>query len=171
MFVEDESRFGLMSKVRRRITLKGVKPIQKVQHSFENYYLYGAVEPISGEGFFLEMPNLDSDCFQIFLDHFSANYSDSFTIMILDNGAFHKAKKLAIPDNIALLFLPSYAPEINPVERLWQDIKEQIAFPLFEKLSDLRDHVADILRGYSAQAIASLTAYRYLVEAVYALAS
>ena len=91
--------------------------------------------------------------------------------MIPDSGAFHKAKKLVVPDNITLLFLPSYAPEINPIERLWQDIKEQITFPLFEKLSDLRDAVADILKGYSAQAIASLTAYRYLVEAVYELSN
>ena len=42
---QDESRLGLMPTTRRRITAKGVKPIQKVQFQFESYYLYGAVEP------------------------------------------------------------------------------------------------------------------------------
>jgi len=153
----------------RRITLRGIKPVQQVQHSFQNYYIYGAVEPTTGDSFFLEMPALNTDCFQIFLDHFAAENEASFCIMILDNGAFHKAKKLQIPSNMALLFLPPYAPEINPIERLWQDIKERISFPLFKHLNHLRDTVAEILKRYSPQKIASLTGYQYLIEAVYAL--
>lgn len=93
-FVEDESRFGLMPITRRRITAKGVKPIQGVQQVFESYYIYGAVEPLTGESFFLEMPRLDSDCFQVFLNEFCSGCSDRFIIMLLDNGSIHKAKKL-----------------------------------------------------------------------------
>lgn len=169
VFVQDESRFGLMPIIRRRITIKGVKPIQKVQHKFDNYYLYGAVEPISGDSFFLEMPNLNSDCFQIFLDEFHASYPDDFIIMPLDNGAFHKAKKLAIPDNIMLLFIPPYSPELNPIERLWQDIKDQISCSLYETLDELKEAVAEVLRRYSYLDIASLTGYQYIVDAANAL--
>jgi hypothetical protein len=169
VFVQDESRFGLMPIIRRRITIKGVKPIQKVQHKFENYYVYGAVEPISGDSFFLEMPYLDSECFQIFLYEFHASYPDDFIIMPLDNGAFHKAKKLVIPDNILLLFIPPYSPELNPIERLWQDIKDEISCCVYETLDELREAVAEVLRRYSHQDIASLTGYQYIVDAVNAL--
>ena len=74
IFCEDESRFGLFPVSYRRITLSGIKPITKVSYTYENFYLYGAVEPITGENFFLEMPYLNSACFQIFLDEFAKVY-------------------------------------------------------------------------------------------------
>jgi len=169
VFAEDESRLGLMPIIRRRITLKGIKPIKRVHHRFENYYIYGAVEPTTGDNYFLELPYLNSDCFQIFLDQFSMSYSDSFIIMVLDNGAFHKAKKLLIPDNMVLLFTPPYSPELNPIERLWQALKDELSSFLFETLDELKESVAGILKRYSFQDIASLTGYSYFVDAVNAL--
>ena len=169
LFVEDESRFGLLPVIRRRITLKGVKPIQPIQHVFENYYLYGAVEPSSGAAFFLEMPFLDSQCYQIYLNEFSRWASDSFNIMVLDNGSFHKAKGLIIPENVALLFLPPYSPELNPIERLWEYIKDQIAGKLFQNLDSLKDEVAKVIKRLSKEMITSLTGYPYILQAANAL--
>ena len=137
-----------------------------IQHAFENYYLYGAIEPRSGDSFFLEMPYLNSDCFQIFLDQFAINYPDSLNILILDNGAFHKAKKLRIPKNLLLLFLPPYCPELNPIERFWQDVKDQIAGQIFETLQALKDGVADILNSYSNAKISKLTGFQYILNAI-----
>lgn len=171
VFVQDESRFGLMPITRRRITAKGVKPIQRVQQVFESYYIYGAVEPLVGESFFVEMPCLDSDCFQIFLDEFSKCHYNRYIIMVLDNGGIHKAKRLVIVDNVVLLFLPPYSPELNPIERLWQDIKERIGFWLYETLEELKGTVAEILKQYTCSAIASLTGYSYFMEAVNALST
>lgn len=169
VFVQDESRFGLMPITRRRITAKGVKPIQSVQQVFESYYIYGAVEPLTGENFFLEMPCLDSECFQVFLNELCKYYCDRYIIMLLDNGGIHKAKRLVISDNVVLLFLPPYSPELNPIERLWQDIKGKVGFSLYEKLERLKGRVAEILKQYTHSAIASLTGYSYLIKAVNAL--
>jgi len=166
LFSQDESRFGLLPIPRRRITLPGVKPISPVQFQFESYYLYGAVEPSTGESFFLELPNLNTQCFQIYLDEFSKAFADSFIVMILDRGKFHQAKSLIIPYNIAPLFLPPYSPELNPIERLWEDIKNAIADELYPNIQALMDKVASILNGYNRKAIQSLTSYPYLVEAV-----
>src|SRR5262249_40030941 len=74
LFCQDESRFGLLPLQRRRITLTGVKPLAAVQYRFENFYGYGAVEPMTGESFFLELPSLDSTNFQMFLNEFSSVY-------------------------------------------------------------------------------------------------
>ena len=167
---QDESRLGLMPTTRRRITAKGVKPIQKVQFQFENYYLYGAVEPLTGESFFLELPWLNGVCFQLFLNELSTFYTDDFMIMLIDNASAHKAKELVMPDNIALLPLPPYCPELNPIERLWQYIKSKIDFALHKTLEALKQNVADILKQKCTDSVvASITGYSYIVDAVVAL--
>jgi hypothetical protein len=124
----------------------GVKPVRKIQFAFANYYLYGAIEPTTGEALFLEMPALDSPCFQVFLDQFAQKYSESLNIMILDRGRFHRAKALQVPQNIVLKFLPAYSPELNPIERLWEDLKSHIALELFENLQLLKDRVAGMIQ-------------------------
>ena len=170
LLAQDESRLGLMPTTRRRITAKGVKPIQKVQFQFESYYLYGAVDPLTGESFFLELPWLNGVCFQAFLNELSTFYTDDFMIMLTDNASAHKAKELVMPDNIALLPLPPYCPELNPIERLWQYIKSKIEFTLHKTLEALKQNVADILKEKCTDSVvASITGYSYIVDAVVAL--
>jgi len=166
LFSQDESRFGLLPIPRRRITLPGVKPISPVQFQFESYYLYGAAEPKTGESFFLELPNLNAQCFQIYLDEFSKAYADSFNVMLLDRGKFHQAQSLKIPHNVALVFLPPYSPELNPIERLWEAIKAEMANELYPTMEVLVERVASILNSYTKETIQSLTSYPYLMEAV-----
>ena len=86
--------------------------------------------------------------------------------MILDNGRFHQAQKLRIPHNVVPVFLPPYSPELNPIERLWEDIKDEIADQLYPTIEALKEKVASILNKYTKEAIQSLTSYPYLIEAV-----
>ena len=127
-FCQDETRLGLKTIERRLITSYGVKPIGKVEWKFIAFYLYGGIEPLTGESFFIEFSHLDSQCFQVYLNLLSEDYSQSINIIQLDNGAIHKAKKLTIPSNIILLFQPPYSPELNPRERVWQYIKERLSW-------------------------------------------
>ena len=153
-----------MPITRGRITLSGVKPIQVRKPGYQNFYLYGAVEPATGERFLLERDALNSDGFQDFLDAFSSAYSQSLNVLILDNGRFHKANKLTIPENVRLIFLPPYSPELNPVERFWEDLKDHLAFHLHQTLSELKERVSEKLHSYTDEAVASLTGYQYLVD-------
>jgi len=154
-----------MPTVRHRITLSGVKPIQTAKPAYDYFYLYGAVEPETGQRFFTEHERLNSTCFQDFLDRFSKAFAQSQNVMILDNGQFHKANKLSVPSNVELTFLPPYSPELNPVERLWQDLKDQLAFDFYEHLSSLRQKARTVVSRYTDEAVASLTGYDYLLEA------
>jgi transposase len=156
---------------RRWITLTGVKPLGLVEYGFENFYLYGAVEPTTGESFFLELPQLNTINFQIFLNEFAHSYQDTLNIVLMDNGSCHKAKSLLMPDNVVCLFLPPYSPELNPIERLWRDVKDQLGWVLAAQIEALEHQVETILRRYSKAAIQSLTAYPYVVQAVNALCS
>ena len=172
LFTQDESRFGLHLPCYRRLTNKGVKPRQPFELLYEYYWLYGAVEPASGENFFLELPHLNSDCFTVFLAQLSRHYHDSLNIMLIDGAPAHIAKAVEVPENIILIRLPSYSPELNPVERLWLDIKRRIDVydpNIRSSLPALQDHVAGILRGYSNEYIASLTGYDYIVNAAIVL--
>jgi hypothetical protein len=154
-----------MPITRRRITLCGVKPIQKQRLAYQSCYLYGAVEPLAGERFLLERESPGIDGFQDFLDGFADRFSESLCVLVLDNGQFHKAKALSIPDNVRLLFLPPYSPELNPVERLWQDPTGHLAFHLHEGLPALKQRVREKLDTYTDEAVASITGYEYLLDA------
>jgi transposase len=160
-----------MPITRHRITLPGVKPIQEARPGYEYFYLYGAVEPETGQRFFTEHDRLNSDCFQEFLDRFARTFSCSHNVMVLDNGRFHKAKKISVPRNVELTFLPPYSPELNPVERLWQDLKDQVAFDFYRSLAWLRQDVRTALATYTDETVASLTGYEYLLDAASALLS
>ncbi len=163
---QDETRLGLKTIEHRKLTSVGVKPVGTVQWEFKAYYLYGVVEPQTGESFFYEFSHLDSDCFEEFLKQFSQHYSEDLHILQVDNGSFHKAKKLSIPDNIVLLFQPPHCPELNPIERLWELLLGFLRWGVFSNLDALRAKVREILSSFSAELIASLTGWEYISQAL-----
>jgi transposase len=171
LFCQGEDRLGRLPMPRRRVTLTGVKPLGAGQYGFENFYGYGAVEPLTGERFFLEVPHLNTVNFQILLDALAHPYQDTLTMGVLDNGSCHKAKSLIIPEHIVCLFLPPYGPELHPIERLWQEVKDQWAWVLAAALEELERHVEMSLTHSSNAAIRSLTSYPYIVPAVNAVCS
>lgn len=166
IFSYDETRFGLITSLGKRITLRGVRPVGLIQRTFENYYIYGAADVSDGENFFLEFSNMNTDCFQCFLDKFSECFKYSINVMLIDNAGIHKAKRLIIPENIRLLFLPAYSPELNPIERFWQYIKAYTKGKIFSGLPEMKDYVANILKKCSNKMTASLTGFSYILDAI-----
>ena len=100
----------------RKLTGFGVKPIGEVQWQFLYRWLYGVVEPISGEHFMLELSHLDSLCFEEFLQAFAQMYPHELHLIQVDNATAHSAQTLTVSDNVILLFKPPYCREVNPIE-------------------------------------------------------
>lgn len=169
VFSQDESRFGLITVQRRRITLKGVKPIGPFQQKFESFYVYGAVEPATGESYFREADKCNSATFGEYLLGLSEAFPDSLNLLLVDQGRHHTAKKLEVPENVVLIFLPPYSPELNPIERFWQAMKDQVAWLTFETLDPLREKVQGLLDEFTASQLQSLTGYDYILQAMNAL--
>jgi transposase len=171
VFSQDESRFGLLTIRRRRLTARGVQPVGSVQHVFEWGYVYGAVEPTTGARFFLELPYLNAEMFQLFVNAFAQAFPDSFNILLLDNSGAHTSSQLTFPENVRCVFLPPYCPELNPIERVWRDLKDALAWLHFANLEAQQDYLATLLQAYKAATLQALTGYPYLVEAIHALGS
>jgi transposase len=161
----DESRCGLLPIIRQRITAKGVQPVLKTNFEHESFYLFGAVEPVTGEQFILELPHLNTANFQLFVDHFSRQDPASFHLFLADNATFHTAKSLQMPANVGLLFLPAYSPELNPIERFWRDLKDWLSRHHPQSLDELSGLIISRLKQYTTTAIKSLTAFNYLLSA------
>jgi transposase len=139
LYFEDESRFGLHTKYGRGLTSIGVQPVCNFQQIFKSTYLFGAFSPITGASFLLELPFCNNDTFQIYLNEFSQQNPSEFKIIVLDNGAFHKASTLQIPKNVCLLFLPPYSPELNPAEKIWKHMKRKFTNKHFKSLEEISD--------------------------------
>jgi transposase len=156
LYFEDESRFGLLTVLRRMLTAKGVKPVAPFLHRFDNLYLFGAFSPITGCSHLLEMPYCNAETFQCFLEYISVQNPEEFKILLLDNGAFHHAKKLNLPDNMALLFLPPYSPELNPAEKMWRYFKDRVSMIAYNNLEMLQNQISDIIQNLTTSTVKSI---------------
>lgn len=155
-----------MSISRRVLTLRGIKPLVPYQHRFENFYLFGAFSPIDGRSFLLELPHCNTACFQLYINEFTKQRPEELKIIFLDNGAFPHSKHLSIPDNIMLIFLPPYCPELNPAEKIWRWLKDRLANTLFQTLDDLANKLQSIIQHtLPHHTIISITAYNAYLHA------
>lgn len=135
-------------------------------HKFENTFLFGAFSPITGSHLLLELPHCNTDTFQIFLNKFSALDKQEFKLLLLDNGAFHKAGRLVIPHNIYLLFLPPYSPELNPAEKIWAVIKKHLTNKAFKTMAELQLEINYIIKTkINLSTVKSITAFPFYLNA------
>ena len=87
-------------------------------------------------------------------------------MLVLDNGAGHKAKAVRWPPNVVPVFLPPYSPELNPMVRLWRDLKDQLADTPVQTIAALSDAMCAIIQRYSPATLYSLTSFTYFVQVV-----
>lgn len=146
LYFQDESRYGLKTHIGKCLTSKGIKPIIKYQHAYKNTYLYGCFSPIDGDSFIYEIEGTTSEIFYNYLLEFSKYKENELKIIILDNAGFHSLKKFEIPNNIRLIRIPPYSPELNPAEKVWQYIKSFYKNKVFEKLSNVKKWLHDFIK-------------------------
>ena len=136
-----------------------MQPVGVVQPVFEWFYVYGAGAPTTGERCFLELPYLHAASFQIFVNAFAEAFPDRLNLLLLDHSGAHTAQRLTFPANVRLVFLPPYCPELNPIERVWRDLKDALAWLHFSNLDVQPDSLATRLRAYEAATLQALTGY------------
>lgn len=111
------------------------------------------------------MPALDSPCFQVYINAFGRAYPGSMNVMVVDGAPAHVADSLIIPDTLVLFRLPPYCPELNPMERIWQDLRQRLSAGLPAGLEALRDDAARVICEYTPEILASIAGVPYLLAA------
>ena len=162
----DESRFGLITDIGRRWTVKGVKPVIPYQQKYEYFYLYQSTDIKTGEDFSMFMSHLDTVSLNEYLRQLSKRFKKEKIVLVMDNASFHKSKQLKVPKNIKIEYLPPYSPELNPQERRFEDIKKFLKNRVFNSLEELQSKVTEILFSYTKEQIKSLVSYNYILKVV-----
>ena len=99
----------------------------------------------------LILPSADTEMMNLFLEHVSSTYATYFVVMQVDQASWHGTKDLRIPDNIRLIAQPAYSPELNPVEHIWEELREkQLANLVLSSLDEVIDKVCDGLNQLEA---------------------
>jgi transposase len=122
---QDEACFGRISTLIRSWAPKPLRPLTPRQIVREYTYVYAAVAPKEGKMVSLILPFADTSMMNLFLQHVSQTFSAYFLVIQLDQAGWHSAKDLLIPENIRLIPQPAYSPELNPVEHIWDELREK----------------------------------------------
>ena len=122
---QDEARFGRLSDPRKCWAPAPLRPVVPVALVREYTYAYAAVTPADGTLDWMLAPKMNTINMSAFLNHVSQRHPDDFVVMVLDGASSHRSQDLRVPKNMATLRLPPYSPELNPAERLWDDIREK----------------------------------------------
>lgn len=122
----DEARFGLQPTFTRLWSLRGKPCIVEYQQSYEWCYVYSAVAPDTGDSFSLILPEVNTEMMNLFLLHFQKHIGDKKIVFVMDRAGWHCSRKLKIPPQFEVFYLPPYSPELNPVERLWKWLRIEV---------------------------------------------
>ncbi len=133
----------------------------------EYTYAYVAVSPHDGTLDSLIMPQVSEQAMSIFLREVSRRHQDEFILMVMDGAGWHKAKALRVPENMALIFLPPYSPELNPVEHVWEHIRENgFRNKAFNSIEAVEDQLIESLKGLGNDpaSVARMTGFSWIVS-------
>jgi len=163
----DEMRYGLISNTRRSWSKRGKRSVYKQQHEYISRYLYSAIDPINGESFHLMgFDDICSKHTELFLKALKEKFSKEHLVIVWDRAPFHR-QKLLQKEHMSLIFLPSYSPQLNPVERFFEEIRKFTANKIFpEGITALSKTIEDAIKELceSFEALKQLTGYQWILE-------
>ncbi len=152
-------RVGTRTELGKKWTLFGERPVGRQKIGYEYLYLYVSLKPFTGELFAMFLPRLNKECFGIFAGERSLSLERK-TLMVADGATAHRVTN----EKIELVKLPAYAPELNPVERFFEELRRELKFCVFESLDEAETYLTEILGKYfrKPELVKSLTLYPYI---------
>ena len=165
LMFQDEAGFGRINKPKYCWCAKGIRPCVPCHHIREYRYAYGAVEPRTGQSFFLVMPYCNTNCMNVFLQKLSKAYPADYLLLVMDGAGWHKAKGLQVPSNIKLLYLPPATPEMNPIEQVWAWLRlHGFRNEVFPTLEHVVDRLCYTICSLSSDVVQSITLRSWMVS-------
>lgn len=162
---QDEAGFGRINKPKRCWCPHGQRPLVPCHHIREYRYGYGAVEPATGDSFFLVLPYANTDWTNLFLRELSKAFPDEMILLAADNASWHRSKGLEIPENIEFFYLPPYTPEMNPIEQIWKELRKQgFKNEIFATLEKVVDRLCEVIRSLTRETVKSITGRSWIMS-------
>jgi transposase len=142
IWFQDEARIGQKNKITRRWARRGTRPSAPRDQRTKSTYIFGAICPARGTGAGLILPRCNTAAMALHLAEISrAVAPGAHAVLLLDQAGWHLSEKLDIPQNITLMPLPPKSPELNPVENIWQFIRDNwLSNRIFQSYDDIVDH-------------------------------
>lgn len=147
---------------------KGVRPLGTMNIGYDYGYLYVAVNPSSGRAFGLILPSMTLDSMKVFIEGFrrwlaEEGEIEADTALILDGAGSHRSEKIEYGE-IEKELLPPYSPELNPVERFFQELRRELKNKVYESYEEVEQAVSELFKSYLArpEAVKRLTNFHWL---------
>jgi len=155
---EDEAGFGRISDPACCWAPPKERPCSPYQRVREYRTVYGAVCPTTGESYFEVNQKNKSETFQGFLNRLSKKFPNYYIILCCDRAGWHLANALKMPRNIKLFAIPARAPEMNPIEQIWQEIRKRgFKNKAFGSIKEVVDKFWEVVAGLANSTIISIT--------------
>ena len=153
IWFQDEARIGQKNGIVRQWARRGSRPRQPADQRYESAYLFGAICPARGTGAALALPYADTEAMQLHLDEIAGTVArGAHAVLVLDRAGWHTTRQLIVPTNITLVFLPSRAPELNPVENVWHYLRQNwLSNRVFETYEAIINAACEAWRKLLAQ--------------------
>ncbi len=165
LMFQDEARFGRMSDPRSCWAPAPHRPVVNLALIREFRYEYAAVSPWDGCLDFMTTEKMNTENMSNFLLQVGEAHKDEFIVMVVDGASSHRSKELKIPENVSLIRLPPYSPELNPAEQIWNVLRrDYFANRVFDSLDAATDQAELGLSVMAANmsAIRSLTNWPWI---------
>ena len=164
---QDEARFGRMARIRCCWAPAPLRPVVCNGYERQFTYVYGGVSPLQGQLDWSLSAQMNTTQMSAFLSQVSQAHPLDFIIMVLDGASSHKAKGLVVPENIRLISLPAYSPELNPQEHIWDEVREK-AFPnlVFDQMDLVIERLKAGMSTLAADAdqVRSITGWPWIIS-------
>ncbi|MDY6896032.1 MAG: IS630 family transposase [Thermotogota bacterium] len=154
IWFQDEARVGQRGTSTRVWAEKGTRPRSIQQQQFLSAYIFGAFCPENNAAAGIIMPKSDTEAMEIHLKAISDKIAGGrHGLIVLDRAAWHITGKLQCPENISLLPLPPYSPELNPAEQVWQQLRQDsLSNRCFETYENIVDACCDAWNSFTSKA-------------------
>jgi len=141
IWFQDEARIGRKNKQACQWARKGARPRQPAGQRHESAYIFGAVCAARDKGAALVMPYVDAQAMQLHPGEISRCVAKgAHAVVLMDGAGWHKAGALKTPENLTLMFIPPYAPELNPAGNIWRFLRQNyLSNRVFETCEDILD--------------------------------
>ncbi|MBL0318441.1 MAG: transposase [Alphaproteobacteria bacterium] len=103
------------------------------------------------------LPNVNTDMLNLYLQEMSRQFADDKISLVMDGAGWHRSRQLNLPANISIIHLPPYSPELNPVERFWQQLKRiTIRNKIYDSIDELEVAVCAAIHDFTPEQIAQI---------------